>query len=86
MEIKKKLVQSPYKDGDAIVSVFGSSGVGAWWNSGGRPQCRPGGDYDADEGARHQGHVQCRSTRQHAVELQTTADGDLCKSCFLLIL
>lgn len=47
-------------------------------HGGGRPQCRPGGDDEAGEGEGHKGHLQRRHPRQHPVELQASADRDLC--------
>lgn len=60
------------------------SGDRAWWRSCGWPRHGYGGDNEAGEGARHQGHLQRRHTRQHPVELQTTTDWDLRKNGFHL--
>lgn len=56
------------------------TGRGAWWHGCSRARHGPGGDDDAGEGTRHQGHLQRRHARQHPVELQTPADGDLRKT------
>lgn len=69
---------------DHCVCVFCLSGVGARRHGGGGPRRGSSGDDEAGEGTCHQDHLQRRSTRQHAVELQTSADGDLCKTWFLL--
>lgn len=57
-----------------------SPGIRARRHGGGRTRHGAGGDNDAGEGARHQGDVQRRHSRQHAVELQAAADGDLRKT------
>lgn len=57
-----------------------SPGNRARRHGGGRTRHGAGGDNDAGEGARHQGDVQRRHARQHAVELQAAADGDLRKT------
>lgn len=69
--------------GVTTVCVLRLSGVGAWRHGGGRTRHRTGGDDGAGEGTYPQDHLQRRPTRQHAVELQTAADGDLCKTWFL---
>lgn len=66
--------------GVTTVCVLCLSGVGARRHGGGWPRRRSGGDDEAGEGTCHQDHLQRRPTRQHAVELQTAADGDLCKT------
>lgn len=69
--------------GVTTVCVLCLSGVGARRHGGGRTRRRTGGDDEAGEGTYHQDHLQRRPTRWHAVELQTAADGDLCKTWFL---
>lgn len=69
--------------GVTTLCVLCLSGVGARRHSGGRTRHRTGGDDEAGEGTHHQDHLQRGPTRRHAVELQTAADGDLCKTWFL---
>lgn len=67
-----------------ILRVLWVSGVGVRWHGRGRSRCGPGGDDDAGDGARHQDHLQRRHSRQHAVELQASADRDLRKTKSIL--
>lgn len=60
-------------------------GIGAWWHGSGWTWYRSGGDDEACEGTHNQSDLQCRHACQHTVELQTTANGDLCKSSSSLL-
>lgn len=67
---------------DKNMQVLISSGVRSWWNGSGGPRYWLGSDNEAGQGTHHQSHFQRWPSRQHAVELQTAADWDLCKTCF----